>query len=171
LQEQKEPDGKYMATIQRSFEVALKKGEIGEKIIQEYLENLGWIVYFPFTKNKAHYFDLIATKNKEKAVAIDVKTKAKFNTWNAQGINVKSFNEYSEFIRKINIPFYLIFINDKDGDVHLAELANLKNEFYPTSYIIAWPLSEMKLMFNIGKEKIEELSQYDQRTHQYNPVK
>ena len=97
---------------QKSFEVALKKGELGERIIQKYFEARGWIVYRPFTKNKAHYFDALATKDKEKVIAIDVKTKARLNNWKAQGINIKSYNEYKRFIDKVNVPFYLIFIDD-----------------------------------------------------------
>ena len=98
----------------KSFEIALKKGDIGEKIIQEYLENKGWIVYRPFTKNKSHYFDMLCTFEKEKVLAIDVKTKARFNKWEAQGINVKSYNEYINFIKtiefvsfKLGLIFYL----------------------------------------------------------------
>jgi len=87
---------------QISFDKAVLKGKIGEDIIRKYLEEKGWVVYFPFTKNKAHYFDMLATKDKEKVIAIDVKTKARFNKWNAQGINIKSYNEYLNFINKTN---------------------------------------------------------------------
>lgn len=158
-----------MEQKRKSFEVALKKGELGENIIQEFLEGRGWIVYKPFTKNKAHYFDALATKNKEKAIAIDVKTKARLNNWKAQGINIKSYNEYKKFIDKVNIPFYLIFIDDKCGDVYSAELSKLKNSFNPTSYIIAWYLKDMFYLFNIGEDNIKKLSELDQRSYNYNP--
>jgi hypothetical protein len=163
-------DGKPMAMTQKSFEICLKKGEIGEQIIREYLEAKGWIVYFPFTKTKAHAFDILATKNKEKVFALDVKTKARLNNWEAQGINIKSYNEYLSFKEKMSIDFYLIFIDDKSGDVHLLELKKEIKNFNPTPYIIAWYLSDMKLLFNIGKDKIEELSKYDQRNYEYKPT-
>ena len=159
-----------MEQRQKSFEIALKKGEAGEKIVREYLENKGWIVYCPFTKNKAHYFDMLATKNKEKVIAIDVKTKARLNKWPAQGIDIKNYSEYMNFIKKINVPFYLVFIDDKSGDVYSAELSKLKNGFNPTKNIIAWMLEEMIFLFNIGKEKIKALSEYDQRNYDYKPV-
>jgi len=152
------------------FETALKKGELGEKIIMNYLESRGWIVYTPFTKDKAHYFDILATKNKEKVIAIDVKTKARLNNWEAQGINIKQYNEYMRFVNKTNIPFYIIFVDDKNGNVHYAELKNLENSFKPNSNIIAWYLSDMVLLFNIGSEMIGELSKYDQRNYKYNPI-
>jgi hypothetical protein len=153
----------------KSFEIALKKGDIGEKIIQEYLENKGWIVYRPFTKNKAHYFDILCTFEKEKVLAIDVKTKARFNKWEAQGINVKSYNEYINFIKTTNVPFFLFFIDDKNGDVHIADVTKLDEPIYPTYNIIAWHLSKMKFIFNIGIEAINELSKFDQRNYNYNP--
>ena len=70
----------------------------------------------------------------------------------------------------MSIDFYLIFIDDKSGDVHLLELNKDIKNFNPTSYIIAWYLSDMKFLFNIGKNKIEELSQYDQRNYEYKPT-
>lgn len=154
-----------------NFKKALEKGKMGEEIIREYLENREWIVYFPFTKDKAHYFDILATKNKEKVIAVDVKTKARLNNWIAQGINLKSYNEYIRFIEKTNIPFYLIFIDDKNGDVHYADLKKLGRGFPIPNRpeIIAWHLSRMKKLFNIGKEKIKELSMLDQRNYKYNP--
>ena len=152
-----------------SFEIAKSKGEYGERIIQESLESRGWIVYCPFTKNKAHYFDQLATKNKEKVIALDVKTKARLNNWPAQGINIKHYKEYSRFVDKINIPFYLVFVDDKNGDVHTQELIKLKEPFYPNEYIIAWSLDQMIKMFNIGEAHIKELSKFDQRNYDYKP--
>ena len=61
----------------KNFQTALIKGEIGEQIVTQYLEKKGWIVYFQFTKNKAHAFDMLCTYNKEKVIALDVKTKAR----------------------------------------------------------------------------------------------
>jgi len=153
----------------KKFEIALQKGELGEKIIQEYLEAKGWIVYFPFTKNKAHAFDMLCTKNKEKIIAIDVKTKARLNKYNAQGINIKSYNEYLKFKEKMSINFYLIFVDDKNGDVHTFEIGNDIKSF-TMGKIIFWWVKDMNFMFNIGKEKIEELSKFDQRNYDYKPI-
>jgi Holliday junction resolvase-like predicted endonuclease len=153
-----------------SFEKALKKGEIGEKIISDYLEKKGWIVYRPFTKNKAHYFDILATMNKERVIAIDVKTKARFNKWKAQGIDIKHHNQYLDFMKMAKVPFYLIFVDDKLGDVYLADIGNLKNGFKPAPNIIAWYLDDMKYMFKISEKMIQELSEYDQRNYEFKPI-
>jgi Holliday junction resolvase-like predicted endonuclease len=153
-----------------SFETALKKGEIGENIVCKYLENRGWIVYKPFTKNKPHYFDILATLHKEKAIAVDVKTKARLNKWNAQGINIRHYKQYLRFIEKTNIPFYLIFVDDKLGDVYCADIKKLSNGFNPNKNIIAWYLSDMIYMFKITEKQIQELSEFDQRNYAFNPI-
>jgi hypothetical protein len=151
------------------FQKALKKGDIGEDIVTEFLEKKGWIIYRPFTKDKAHYFDMLCTLNKEKVIAIDVKTKARLNNWNAQGINIKSYNEYLNFVEMTKVNFYLIFVDDKNGQVYLADLITLKNPIYPNSKIIAWKLDDMKYLFTISDEDIERLSKYDQRNYEFNP--
>ena len=159
----------YSEQKQKSFEIALKKGELGEKIVVQLLEKKGWIVYTPFTKNKAHYFDILATLNKEKAIAIDVKTKARLNKWKAQGIDLRHYKQYMKFMENHNVPFYLVFVDDKLGDVHLADIKNLCNPIFPNKKIIAWHLSDMKYIMNIGEDKIKELSKYDQRNYKFNP--
>ena len=161
--------GRYSEMIQKNFQTALKKGEIGEDIVREYLESKGWIVYSPITKDKAHYFDQLATKDKKKVIAIDVKTKARLNKWAAQGINIKHYQEYMRFVNDTNIPFYLVFVDDKNGDVHCQELKKLSNPISVNNKIIAWYLSEMIFLFNIGEEKINKLSEYDQRNYNYLP--
>jgi Holliday junction resolvase len=154
-----------------SFEIKLQKGDLGEKIITEYLEKKGWIVYRPFTKNKAHYFDMLCTLNKEKVIAIDVKTKARLNKWNAQGINIKTYNEYINFVKTTSVNFYLIFVDDKTGEVHLADLMKLKDPIYPNEKIIAWAVKDMKYLFTISENQIKELTKLDQRNYIFNPTK
>jgi hypothetical protein len=158
-----------METKRRNFETALKKGELGEAIIRQYFESKGWVVYCPFTKDKPHYFDLLVTKNKEQVIAIDVKTKARLNKWSAQGINKTHYAQYMNFVEKTKVPFFLIFIDDKTGDVHAANIQNLKNAIYPNEHIIAWPLSEMKFLFKITNEQIMDLSKFDQRNYDFTP--
>jgi Holliday junction resolvase-like predicted endonuclease len=152
------------------FQTALKKGDIGEDIVSEFLEKKGWIIYRPFTKNKAHYFDMLCTLNKEKVIAIDVKTKARLNNWNAQGINIKSYNEYLKFVEMTSVSFYLIFVDDKTGAVHLADLTKLENPIYPNSKIIAWNVDNMKYLFTISQSDIDRLSEYDQRNYKFKPI-
>lgn len=153
----------------RNFEIALIKGNIGEEIVTEFLQKKGWIVYRPYTKNKAHYFDMLCTFNKEKTIAIDVKTKARLNKWNAQGINKKAYLEYLNFVEKTKVNFYLIFVDDKSGEVHLADITKLDDPIYPNENIIAWNLDKMQYLFTISKDDILRISKYDQRNYEFNP--
>jgi hypothetical protein len=154
-----------------SFETALQKGDIGERIVKQFLESKGYIVYRPETKNKAHYFDILATKGKEQVVAIDVKTKARLNKWPAQGINKRNYDEYMAFVSRVNVPFFLFFVDDKTGDVHYQDIRKLKDHFMVNEKIIGWDLSQMIYLFNIGQELIAELSKYDQRGYKFEPKK
>ena len=54
-----------------NFEVALKKGAVGETIVRRILEQKGWVVYQPMTDG-AHCFDMLSIKDKKSAIAIDV---------------------------------------------------------------------------------------------------
>ncbi len=102
-----------------------KKGLLGENFVRKMLNQKGWITYSPDCDG-AHYFDILATKNKQSVIAVDVKTKARFNKWAAQGIDIRHYNEYMRFTQQTGIPFYLVFVDDKNGDVHAGELAKLK---------------------------------------------
>lgn len=143
---------------------------MGERIIREYLEGRGWVVYFPFTKNRAHYFDMLATKNKEKVIAIDVKTKARLNKWPAQGIDIRHYNEYMKMANSTGVPFFIVFIDDKTGDVHAQDIKKLSDPIRVNDKIMAWKLSQMVLLFNIGPDNINKLSFYDQRAYSFNPA-
>ena len=156
-----------------SFEKSLKKGDIGEIVIQEYLEKKGWIVYRPSTDG-AHLWDMFCTKGKDKMIALDVKTKARFNKWNAQGIDHTSYNYYLKQSKKHKIPFYLFFIDDKNGDVHLGDLEKLSNteHFFlgdGNKKVIVWDLKYMKKLFTVSDSVIKKMGKFDQRNYGYNP--
>lgn len=159
-----------MAQKQASFNIAKRKGELGETIFREYLEKRGWIVYFPFTKDRPHYFDMLATKNKDKVIACDVKTKARLNFKPATGINIKAYKEYKNFMERAKIPFYLIFVDDKTGDVYLLDIAKTgEGEILKNGHIMIWEIKKMQYLFNIGNHNIKQLSQYDQRNYHFEP--
>ena len=101
-----------------------KKGKLGEQLVREMIIKNGWVVYTP-SEGQAHAFDILATKNKTRIIAIDVKTKARLNKWEAQGINRRTYIEYCYFSEKHNIPFYLVFVDDKNGEIHAVNIAKL----------------------------------------------
>ncbi len=145
-----------------------KKGKIGEEIVKNMLKQKGWITYAP--EGGPHYFDILATKDKSSVIAIDVKTKARFNKWAAQGIDTRHYEQYMNFVKNTSVPFFLIFVDDKNGEIHAANIAHLKNGFHPAKNIIAWPLSQMKKIGHIqDKNLIDKMGQFDTRKYKYNP--
>ena len=148
----------------------VKKGDIGQEIVVKILESEGLTTYEPKKTSGAHWFDIIAARKKEQIFCIDVKTKARLNKWKAQGIDLKSSKEYISIIEKYNIPFWLFFVDDKNGDIHAANLKTLKNPLYPKKGIIAWSLDQMHKVNKIKKEEIKKLSSFDTRNYKYNPA-
>ena len=148
-----------------------KKGDIGELIVRDWLEKNNYLVY-SLNENKAHWFDFLCTEGKKKAFAIDVKTKARLNKWPAQGIDKKHFKDYLRYSEMYNMDFYLIFVDDKTGDVHKADINKLKDKYFEVNdNLVAWYLSDMDKLFTISKEEIEQLSFYDTRNYEFKPNK
>jgi hypothetical protein len=160
-----------METNQRSFEdkPQYKKGTLGEEIVKSMFREKGWMIYSP-EKNGPHYFDILATWNKEKVIAIDVKTKARLNIKPATGIDLKHYKDYQRFSSTHNIDFYLFFIDDKNGDIHYQEIKQLKDPFIIKEKIICWPLDCMNFYGRLTQQQIAELSRFDTRSYTYCPV-
>jgi len=158
-----------------SFKTAMKKGELGELYFREFLERRGWVAYTPASRNRPHFCDIFATRGKAEFALFDVKTKARLNYRPATGIDNRHYLEYLGFAKKYAIPFYLVFINDKDGAVHFSNILDLwrggSGFFEKNGEIICWPLSSMRPLFTLSQEQIDRLSALDQRNYAYSPNK
>ena len=77
----------------------VKKGNIGEKIIDKYFEDQGYIIYKTSTK-AAHLIDRLYVKDKKRLIFADVKTKAKRNKYPDTGFNYSNYEEY-QLLQKI----------------------------------------------------------------------
>jgi hypothetical protein len=152
-----------------SDKIEVKKGDIGEKIIQEYLEQKGWVIYKPVTK-KAHWFDNMATRNKKNIIAFDVKTKARLNKIAATGIEKKHYLDYKRFVSDTEIPFYLYFVDDKEGKVYYRLLKDLPEPFELNSTTVCWYLEDLKYIFSLTEDQKNNLSKFDNRSYKFNPV-
>lgn len=166
--------------IQRNFEVAMKKGAVGESIIRQHLESKGWIVYQPITDG-AHCFDMMSIKGKKMAIAIDVKAKARMNKWPATGINESHFLEYYQFSIKYSMPFWVIFVDEQQKTIYgncISELEKpriidgikypftLKTSFGKAIHI--WPLSAMKHISDLDDTQALSLDMLSQRKYEFN---
>lgn len=167
-----------METTRKSFDVALAKGEYGEKIVRQILEEKGFVVYKPYT-NGAHAFDVLAIKDKQKCIALDVKAKARRNAYPDTGINLSHYSVYKAFSESHRMPFWLVFVDEAMGQIYgncLEELDKprmVNGQSYPfvwrgnNSGTIYWPLKAMILFRELSNSDVQELKSLSQRTHEY----
>jgi hypothetical protein len=160
---------------QRNFEVALRKGAVGEQVVRGFLERAGWVVYQPITEG-AHCFDMLCIKGNRTAVAFDVKAKARLNRYPATGINQRHFEEYAAFSEKHRMPFWVVFVDEFMGKVYgnaieeLERPRTVEGRQYPMLMpwkppIRLWPLAAMRPIHTLTPEQAGELAALNQRSY------
>jgi len=157
----------------------VKKGNIGEKIVQEYLENRGFVIYKPITE-KAHCFDTLAIKDKEKLLIVEIKTKARLNKYPATGFDYKHYLEYNKISEKHNADVFVFFVDEMLEKVYgnylkyLEELTIINKVVYPITInfgynkkVIAFPLDNMVDIKMLTEEQVQEIKKYNTRNYVY----
>lgn len=158
--------------------IQVKKGNIGEKIVRNYLEKKGFIVYEPKT-NGSHPFDKIAIKDKTNMIIIEVKTKSRMNKYNATGFNLRSYKYYKLIRDKYNLPLYCFFVDEYLGKVYGNKLSILEEEYknnkgveYPNTKIvkdiILFSLDKMKTIHTLTENEKESIKKHNTRNYEYN---
>ena len=168
-----------METIQRSFndwerKATVKKGNVGERLVRDYLERRGFIVYEPQTEG-AHGFDKLAIINKRQAIIVECKSKARRNKYADTGINIKHLNEYQYISEKHNLPVFIFFVDEMLGKIYgntLKELLiprTVDGKQYPSEEngIIYFPLINTKDICAISNQDAETMKSHSTRTHEY----
>lgn len=158
------------------FERSLQKGEFGERIVRKWLENQGYVVYQPTTLG-AHAFDVLAIKDKEKCIALDVKSKARRTKYPDTGISVKHYETYLAFSARHQIPFWVCFVDEFLKQVYgnsierLDEPIKVEGLWYPmvaygTRY---WPVvpERMRVLHALTDEECASLKSLSQRSYDY----
>lgn len=164
---------------QPSFERAMEKGAAGEAIVRAMLEAKGWVVYQPQTKGP-HQFDMLCIKDKNAAIAFDVKAKARMNWAACTGINQTHFDEYDRFSARHNMPFWVVFVDERLGRIYGNSLTELERPVvvdgisYPhkmqTKFgklLRLWSLSSMKDIAPLDEAAAAHLAGLSQRNHDY----
>ena len=158
--------------------IQVKKGNIGEAIVKETLELKGYVLYKCVTK-KAHAFDFLAVKDKKIFLIAEVKSKARFNKYEATGIDLRHFNEYKFIYENQNIDILLFFVDEhpKEERIYCQKLSILMEEKivdnvqYPNTIIskgkIIFSLSDMLTVCQLTPEQLSELKKYSSRTYEY----
>jgi hypothetical protein len=158
--------------------VQVKKGDIGEEIIDTLLIDEGYHIFASLI-NGPHLFDRYAFNlEKNKHFYFDVKTKARLNNWEAQGIDEKHYLKYLQAADKLNISFYIFFIDENNGEVHSADIKKLKEKLFyipmkKTNHdkIVAWNLKDMKYIGKINDVNIlNKLKNYNSRNYRISQI-
>jgi len=157
----------------------VQKANVGEKIIREYLENKGWVVYEPITEGK-HGFDKLAVLNKKTVMIAEVKTKARMNKYPATGFDMRHLEEYKYISEKHRMPIFIFFVDEGIGKIYgnfLDELMKdrkVKGKKYPWEApwgCIMFPLIAMIIIADLKNDEIETLKQYSTRKYDYKFIK
>lgn len=171
-----------METIRKNFKIALAKGEYGEQIIKSILERKGFVVYRPATEG-AHAFDVMAIKDKQRCIAMDVKAKSRRNNYADTGINMKHYKIYEAFQKTHNMPFWVVFVDEYLMQIYGNTLDNLNmpvvvgGKKYPLHWkakngeeTIYWPLVNMREIHSLDEAQALHLRSMNQRNHEYGPI-
>ena len=161
-----------------SFEIALLKGEMAEIFIRSRLEAKGFVVYRPVTE-RAHAFDILAIKDKRRAIALDVKAKAAMNIAPITGVDETAHAVYAAFSAHHNMPFWIIFVDEQAQQIYGNTIQALDAPLerdgrqYPwvrdtrTGRIRFWHLDSMVKMGHVTAKLAEDLKALSQRSYKY----
>lgn len=141
--------------------ITVKKGNVGERIIQEIFETNGFIVYRPITKgpHKTDYF--LHSGFEKKIICCDVKTKRRYFKTPKTGLNESSFYHYKEILEKHNIDVLLVFIDDFEERIYGNWLSEIKDKAkYGNNNetpLKVWHLKHFKMIRKLTEEELNEL--------------
>lgn len=112
----------------------VKKGNIGERIVNEILSKKGYIIYRPITKG-AHKIDFFAHREdiEKRIICIEAKAKRRMAKHTKTGFNLNAYLHYKEIQEKYNIETYVYFIDDFEGWVYGNWLNELGEGMLPLS--------------------------------------
>lgn len=157
----------------------VKKGDIGEEIVDNYLRKRGYIPYAP-NFDGAHPFDrLCASRDKKTIFVADAKAKAKRKHYPDTGIDIKHYKEYKFLSDKYKIDVYLFFVDEENKAVYGNMLRVLEHDMnvihyskklkYPirSNGIIYFPMASMKTLAELTDEQCAELKKYTTKKDAY----
>lgn len=149
----------------------VQKGNIGERLVDEYLLRKGIVPYKPIV-SKAHPFDrLCASADKRRIYVAEVKTKPKREMYPDTGIDWRHYQDYMHVAMNHNMDVFIYFVDEVARAIYGGELiANLSLErqirhngrvlSYPMKQggIIYFPLEAMEHVASLPDDVCEELA-------------
>lgn len=158
---------------------AVKKGNIGEQLVNAYLIEKGFIPYSPDASG-VHPFDrLVASKDKRTIFIADSKAKPARTFYPDTGINIKHYEDYKFIQDKYNIDVFLFFVDEDKQEIygnflrHLDEPVEIHDSGrilnYPLEHkgIRYFPLEKMLHVARITEEEASAMRQFSKRNKAY----
>lgn len=155
------------------------KGDVGEKIIDNFLKDKGIIPYRPIPEC-VHPFDRLCSNKDGSIVFIaDIKTKARRKYYPDTGIDLCHFNKYQAISEKYGVKVFIFFVDEGEQRIYGNYLHVLNSKRiivwddktleYPikSNNIIYFPIQLMRDICSLSKEKTEELKQLSTRSYEY----
>lgn len=158
-----------------------KKGDLGERLVDELLFKKGYVIYKPINIDMPHVFDRLCIKDKEVAIIAEVKTKAKRKYYNDTGINYKHYKEYKKMLELYNLDTVLFFVDEEQGYIYSQKLSKLdeiesfdfkgKEVTYPLIQkgVIYFWFDKLIKLTKLPEESITELKELTTKNDTYLP--
>jgi len=145
----------------------VKKGSIGEQIVNEILSKEGYVVYRPISEG-AHKIDFFAHKEdaQKKIICVEAKAKKRMAIYCETGFNYTNYLHYKEIYEKHNIETFVYFIDDFEECIYGALLSEL-GEGTRRANVIVWDLGRMNPYRKLTHSELVELKKYTQVNYDY----
>jgi hypothetical protein len=149
----------------------VQKGNIGERLVDEYLLRKGIVPYRPIV-SQAHPFDrLCASSDKKRIYVVEVKTKPRREHYPDTGVEFRHFNDYLNIAIQHSMDVFIYFVDEVRKEIYggelVSNLAQIRQEWhegrelvYPLKHkgIIYFPLSAMEHVADLPEEVCKKLA-------------
>ena len=160
-----------------------KKGDIGEKIVDDIIENNPDILcYAPITDGSHPVDRIVMSRDKREMMIVEVKTLNARDFYPDTGISIDHYNQYKYLQEKYCMNVQLVFVDERKGKVYgnlIDELDkeivvkhngrdivyphNKYNSYATGEYIRYFALDSMKEIRDLTEEEILEIRKYSNR--------
>jgi len=151
--------------------IEVKKGNYGEKLIVDILEEHGWNVYGIITPG-AHAYDFHMMKGSS-FYNLDVKTQDKMLRRNETGIAVKHYDKYLKSMEDSKLDFLLFFVDPASKAIFSGKLSELRVEtaidghMYPrymdtkNGSRVTWNMKQLHKVRNLSTKELSDLEAFN----------
>lgn len=157
----------------------VKKGNVGEEIVNRWLIEHGYIPYMPMQLG-AHPFDrLCASRDKRTIFVAEVKSKPRRVYYPDTGIDERHLKDYQFITDKYKLDVFIFFVDEDLKQIYGGKLATLCQPRevehagrilnYPLNYkgIVYFPLVAMTKIADLDDKQAEQLQELSTRKAEY----